>query len=66
MASGFYDLFAYWLGWKSTPAVDRVAGPYYVDASQMYVANAEVGEVFSAGSRAGEIFAAEPQIGEVR
>ena len=57
-------------GWLSCPFdlafLVATQGPYYVDASQMYVANAAIGEVFSAGARVGEIHAAEPQVGEVR
>jgi hypothetical protein len=53
--SGFRDLLAWLLGWKSRPG--GVTGPYRVEARAVFTGGRVAGEVFSTGILAGEVYA---------
>jgi hypothetical protein len=57
MPSGFRDLLAWLLGWKSNYPFIRIPGPYLVKDAQVYFTGAgELGLVQIAGETAAETF----------
>jgi hypothetical protein len=56
MDAGFFDLLAWWFGWKSSlPRWGTVAGPYYVAAGTAFSSGAALGAVDGAGAATGMI-----------
>ncbi len=66
MASGFYDLLAWLLGWKSKAAIESAAaGPYRVEIGTVWHTGASAGEPFILGAAVGQTFNTGQMAGQI-
>jgi hypothetical protein len=66
MSIGFFDWFRIAIRLPSmTAAAGPVAGPYYIEASEVYVPGAAQGQVYTAGPVVSQVYIPGPQQGEV-
>lgn len=63
--SGFRDLFAFVLGWKSASSTSVIAGPYRVPTGQVYSAGQATGQTYVSGQQEGQVYSAGADVGQV-